>query len=97
MKENTVEYRKQIGRLLGESRKNAKDDKCFYCGEKCSSFCNSHSIPASFLKNIAVEGDLYNSNKLVNLAFIDKDYGVNQSGTFQLICRECDSKIFSDY
>jgi hypothetical protein len=97
MKEKKVEYRKQLGRLLSQSRKNAKDEKCFYCGERCSSFCNSHSIPAYFLRNIAVEGDVYNNNKLVSLPLLDNDNGVNQSGTFQLICRECDSKIFSDY
>ncbi|WP_142108420.1 hypothetical protein [Cytobacillus solani] len=97
MKEKKVVYRKQLGRLLSQSRKNAKEVKCFYCGERCSSFCNSHSIPAYFLRNIAVEGDIYNNNKLVSLPLLDNDNGVNQSGTFQLICRECDSKIFSDY
>lgn len=97
MKEKKVEYRKKLGKLFGESRKDAKSEVCFYCGEKCSSFCNSHSIPAFFLRNIALEGNLYSNNKLVSLPLLDEDKGVNQSGTFQIICRDCDSKIFSEY
>lgn len=97
MTEKKVEFRKTLGKLQNKSRQDAKNDECFYCGEKCSSFCNSHSIPAFFLRNIAVKGVIYSNNKLVNLPLLDEDKGVNQSGTFQLICRDCDSKIFSDY
>lgn len=35
--------------------------------------------------------------KLVNLPLLDDDKGINQSGTFHIICSECDNKIFSDY
>ncbi|KIL26294.1 hypothetical protein B4133_2870 [Bacillus altitudinis] len=97
MKEKKVEFRKYFGQLLSQSRKNAKSNECFYCGEKCSSFCNSHSIPAFFLRNIAHEGVVYNNNKLINMPLLDDDIGINKTGTFQLICRDCDSKIFSDY
>ena len=97
MKGNKIEFRKQLGKLLNKSRQDAKGEECYYCGKKCSSFCNSHSIPSFFLRNIAIEGDVYSNNKLVNLPLLDDDKGVNKSGTFQLICRECDSKIFSDY
>lgn len=31
------------------------------------------------------------------MPILDYDKGVNESGTFRLICRTCDSKIFSDY
>ncbi|MFL0435529.1 hypothetical protein [Bacillus pumilus] len=97
MKEKKVEFRKHFGQLLSKSRKTAKSDECFYCGEKCSSFCNSHSIPAFFLRNIAHEGVVYNNHKLINMPLLDDDIGVNKTGTFQLICRDCDSKIFSEY
>ncbi|SJZ82343.1 hypothetical protein [Selenihalanaerobacter shriftii] len=96
-KDNIIEYRKRMSKLFSKSRKDAKSEECFYCGKKCSSFCNSHSIPAFLLRNIAVEGEVYNNNKLVQILLLDDEDGVNQSGTFQLICRECDSKIFSDY
>lgn len=97
MKENKVEFRKQFGKLLKKSKQDAKNEECFYCGEKCSSFCNSHSVPAYFLKNIAVEGKIYSNNSLISIPLLDEDKGVNQSGTFQIICRNCDSKIFRDY
>ena len=97
MKDNKIEFKKSIGKLLSKSRKDAKREDCFYCGNKCDGFCNSHSIPAFLLRNIAVEGVVYTNNKLVRMPLLDDDKGVNQSGTFQLICRKCDSKIFSDY
>ncbi len=97
MNKNKIEYKKQFGKLLAKSRRDSKLSECYYCGSPCSSFCNSHSIPAFCLKNIAVNGDVFYSNKLVNLPLLDYEKGVNDSGTFHLICRECDSKIFSDY
>lgn len=97
MIENKIVFRKQLGKLNNKSRKDAKMEKCFYCNKPCSSFCNSHSVPAFFLRNIAVDGDLYTHNRLVNIPLMDEDKGINQSGTFQLICRDCDSQIFKDY
>lgn len=97
MRENKIAFRKQSGKLNNKSRKDAKLEKCFYCNKPSSSFCNSHSVPAFSLRNIAVDGGLYTHNKLVNLPLMDEDKGVNRSGTFQLICRECDSRIFKDY
>lgn len=95
--DNNIELRKIMGKLSSKSRKDAKIKECLYCGKNCSSFCNSHSIPAFILRNIAVDGDLYTSNKLGRLPGADQDKGVNDSGTFQIICRKCDSEIFSDY
>src|SRR5690606_32710592 len=86
MNEEKVEFRKKQGILLYESRQDAKNKDCFYCGEKQSSFCNSHSIPEFILRNIAVNGKVYSSNKLISLSFQDEDKGLKNSGTFQLIC-----------
>ncbi|UPO90996.1 hypothetical protein [Niallia sp. Man26] len=97
MKGQTVEFRKQFGKILSKSRKDVKSDYCFHCGKECSSYCNSHSIPAFVLKNIAVEGSVYSNIKLISLPLLDDAKGVKQAGTFQLICRSCDSKIFSEY
>ena len=94
---NKIEYKKKIGKIFTKSRQDAKISKCYYCGRPCSRFCNSHSVPAFCLKNIAVDGDIFYSNALISIPLLDSDKGVNESGTFRLICRECDSKIFSDY
>lgn len=70
MEENKVEYRKQLGKLLGKSRKDAKGKKCFNCGKECRGFCNSHSIPAFVLRNIAVDGEIYSNNKVSKFTVI---------------------------
>lgn len=96
-KEELIEYKKKSNRFLSKAKKEAKLEKCFYCGKEKSSFCNSHSIPAFCLKNIATDGYLFYSNKLTKIPLLNDEKGVNQAGTFQIICRECDSKIFQDY
>lgn len=95
--ENPLEQKKKINRILAQSRKRAKKDKCMYCHEEKSSFCNSHSVPAFCLKNIATDGSLYHSNTLIKVDLFDSEKGVKNAGTFQLICRDCDSKIFQEY
>lgn len=97
MNENKIEYRKLLSQLLSSSRKESKRDSCFYCGKKGKKFCNSHSIPAMFLKNIESNGYLYNNNKMIGLPLIDDEVGLNKTGVFHIICRECDSGVFSDY
>ena len=97
MNTNKIEYKKRIGKLIKKSRQDSKTSECYYCGRPCGRFCNSHSVPAFCLKNIAVNGDVFYSNTLVSIPLLDYDKGVNESGTFRLICRECDSKIFCDY
>lgn len=92
-----IEYNKRMGKLLGKSRQQAKKSECFYCGRPCNSFCNSHSVPSFCLRNIADNGELFYSNTLIDLPLLDSEKGVNESGTFRIICRDCDSKIFSDY
>jgi hypothetical protein len=97
MLEGKVEFSKTISQISSASRKSSKNDKCLYCGEHTTSYCNSHSIPASFLKNIAEEGKLLTQAGLIDLPLLKPSSGVNQAGTFYIICRDCDSKIFTDY
>lgn len=90
----------KLNNILKEARLEAKLDHCVYCNEKVSSFCNSHTIPKFILKKIDDQGMIYNSHfytsfGLANL--IKTENGINETGTFQLICRNCDSKIFQDY
>lgn len=94
---NSLESKKEIKKILSNSRRAAKEEKCFFCGKNVSSFCNSHSLPSFCLKNISVNGEVYYSNEVVDIPVMDKRGGVKRSGTFQLICRDCDSKEFQDY
>ena len=97
MAERKVEFNKSLSKFTSESTKIAKGERCFICNEKCSSFCNSHTIPESFLRNIDVNGDLYTSGKLIDIPILPTEKGLNKTGTFRIICNDCDSKEFSEY
>jgi len=97
MLKDKIEFNKKMSQLSAESRKSTKTGKCLYCSKETNSYCNSHSIPASFLKNIAKGGKLYTHAALIDLPLLKADTGVNNAGTFLIICRDCDSKIFKDY
>lgn len=90
-------YRKKINDLIAEGRRLTKGNQCMFCGKEVNSFCNSHSLPAFCLKNISHIGEVYSVNILIGFSVSDVDKGVKQAGTFRCICRECDSKIFSEY
>lgn len=94
---NIIEYKREFNKVLSEARKTSKPEKCICCGKETTGFCNSHSVPAFCLRNIATNGELLHSNKLVNFPLMDFEKGVSNAGTFQVICRECDSKIFQEY
>ncbi len=95
--ESDVQIRKEMSRLMKNAREAAKRDSCYYCGKKVDGFCNSHSIPQFCLKNIATEGNVQTLNAIIDNPLLEGEKGVKKAGTFQLICRECDGKIFSDY
>ena len=97
MAQDLIEFNKLFSQLSGKSRRDSKPSNCLYCQQKHNKFCNSHSVPASFLRNIAVDGKVYTTNKIIDLPIFDTEKGVNNSGTFQVICRTCDSEIFRDY
>jgi hypothetical protein len=92
-----IQIRKRMAKIVNESRSDAKLEYCYCCGKSAGSFCNSHSVPAFSLRNIAVNGMLYHSNSFVELSYMDLEKGINSSGTFKLICRDCDSTLFSAY
>lgn len=92
-----VEIKKKISQLQFESRKNAKPDKCILCGKKLTSFCNSHSVPKLSLKNIACNGKVLHASALLKTEIVDIENGINNSGTFHFICRNCDGSFFQDY
>lgn len=97
MDEELIKARKTILGWMNEARKESKNEKCKYCGNRVASFCKSHSIPEFILKKITQDGWIYSSNLYFEQPILDTEKGINNSGTFHNICRECDSKIFQDY
>lgn len=92
-----VNNKKIASALTKKARELVKAPTCIYCGCEVSSFCNSHSVPEFCLRNISTEGKVLTINELIDIPIIKKETGVGETGTFQIICRNCDSKIFSDY
>ncbi len=96
-KEKLIELRKIINKTNKESQHKSKRECCFYCNEPCSSFCNSHTVPRFCLEYIATNGKLSYINTIVDVPFLNYDKGINEAGTFHIICRNCDNTIFQDY
>ena len=89
-----INERKKYNKYTKKARDLVKDSKCLYCNKEVSSFCNSHSIPEFCLRNIAEDGKVMTLNTFINIPFNKKEKGIGEAGTFQIICRDCDSKIF---
>lgn len=94
------EERKRYGIIAGQinrkARQQAKGTKCFICQKDVTSFCNSHSIPQFVLERVADNGKVSMSLQ-GEIPTIDKEKGINQAGTFRMICPDCDKHYFSDY
>lgn len=91
-----IDARKMIGQLVKQARTQAKHETCLICGQKLP-FCNSHTVPQFCLKNIADNGKVNLFNALLGTELLSSDSGVKSSGTFHIICRQCDGTIFQDY
>lgn len=96
-KNKEIEIKKAINNFFRDARKKSKQIKCFYCGKPENKFCNSHSVPRQILENIKDKGEVLNTNSILNILGMDELYGVNKAGTFNMLCRNCDGKIFSEY
>lgn len=95
-KDMEIRKNKMFSRLFSQAAENTKRNNCYYCGKSYTSFCNSHSIPRFALERIAEKGKVF--------SFLDKSLnpskesrGIKNTGTFQIICNDCDSKVFHDY
>lgn len=96
-KDTIIQARKEYGRLIKESKQQAKRQECLWCGKKITDFCNSHSVPQFVLKNIDAEGKLDYYNSLIGIPLLNGEKGIKEAGTFKLLCKSCDGKIFQDY
>lgn len=92
-----IDTNRQLSDIIKQSKKQAKKDFCYYCGKEVKSFCNSHTLPQFCLKSIAVNGKVLPLNSILKLQFMSEEKGIRNSGTFNIICNDCDSKIFKDY
>lgn len=97
-----IELNKRMSQTMSEVRAETKADVCFHCGKPVTSFCNSHNIPRFCLENIGVDGRVTGPNAILGLPSMGvsigkESIGISEAGTFRIICKECDSKIFQEY
>ena len=92
-----VELRKMSQKYMRQAQSETKSDHCLLCGKLVTSFCNSHSVPRFALKSIAENGEVVLASKLMGNEISENKSGVNKSGTFHLICGNCDNSFFQDY
>lgn len=94
---DTVELKKQMNNILKKAHDDSKLEYCLCCKKNVTSFCNSHSLPRFILKNISNDGYVLTSNNYFKMPLFDNSKGLNNSGIFKRICRECDKKLFKNY
>lgn len=99
---NNIETYKEISKIKKEANQYTKGTNCALCGKSCTSFCNSHTIPRFVIKNIAQNGKVYNPSMTMNnidlttrLKVFKSNPGIEETLTFDSICRECDNEVFS--
>jgi hypothetical protein len=95
-KDQLIDTRKMLGQFIKQAKMQAKHETCLICGQKLP-FCNSHTVPQFCLKNIADNGKVKLFNALIGTELLSVDSGINNAGTFHIICRPCDNTIFQDY
>lgn len=94
--ENTIFFKKTISSL----KQNIKDMQptfCPICEKKITAFCKSHSLPRFCLKNISDDGNVTPPSFIWGNPIFEDKMGIAKTGTFYLICRECDQQSFSHY
>lgn len=96
---DVIKFRKQMNQMLSVARKSAKPTKCILCGSTNPIFCKSHSVPQLALRPIADNGMVLHASAVMGFdkEIVDIENGVNKSGTFSYICRNCDGTFFQDY
>ena len=92
----TTDHSRRFRQLFSELRKQATSQKCHYCGRE-GTLCKSHFAPKSFLKNISLNGKVDTFFALYPQGTFPESDGISKAGTFKMICRDCDNKIFRTY
>lgn len=95
--DSVIELKKGFNKIIRRAQIKSKLDYCLCCRKKVTIFCNSHTLPRFILKSISDNGMVVTSNNFFKMPLICSELGLNNSGTFKRICKQCDSTIFQDY
>lgn len=84
---------KAYKQLINDYRKRAVaevEKVCALCGKTVTSFCKSHTVPFSWLKNIDNRQKMLSMHSILESNWINQDKGANEAGIFYSICDTCD-------
>ena len=84
-------------RKWNAAKRKAVKNCCELCGKQVDEFCNSHSVPKMILREIQDQGWVLNAQSVIGWEKLDIKDRINNSGTFHLICKECDNSYFKTY
>lgn len=91
---------KAYKQLINDYRKRAVTEVekvCALCGKNVTSFCKSHTVPFSWLKNIDNQKKMLSMHSILESNWIKQDKGASEAGVFYSICDTCDHELFSHY
>lgn len=73
------------------------EKKCILCDKPITSFCKSHTVPFSWLKNIDNQQKMLSMYSILDCNWTKQDRGAKEAGIFYSICETCDHEVFSHY
>ena len=80
---------KAYKQLINDYRKRAVTEVekvCALCGKNVTSFCKSHTVPFSWLKNIDNQKKMLSMHSILESNWIKQDKGASEAGVFYSIC-----------
>lgn len=102
-KEEDISFNKTFNKRIYEANRMGVLSKCSLCGKDITGRANSHSIPQSILKNIKTDGHYCQITCAVADGLVFGPFGrmnrtgLNNTGTFHLLCKECENRTFINY
>ena len=85
-------------RIYEAAKRRVHPTNCILCNKPLDECCNSHSIPRSILKQIDDDGWVLKTEAIMQPSEeTARGERVKHTGTFRLICQDCDNKYFSNY
>lgn len=96
--EKEIKAIKETKEFIAMTKKEFKVSNCVLCGKAIDGKCNSHSVPQFVLKELRDNSKLFSVNSVIDYTNGGLSLkGLNNCGTFHLLCPNCDGHVFSDY
>jgi len=90
--------RSELIDFFDKANVSSMSSTCILCGNAVSSLCDSHSVPKMVLKEIADSGSkVLLANSVFGISGFDVFKCTKRAGIFNIICCDCDGKVFQDY